>query len=277
MKVAFQGERGAYSEDAAVRFFADRPIEPFPCVSFERVFAAVEGGECEYGVIAIENSLAGSIYGNYDLLLRHDLPIVGEQYLKVVHCLITLPGVGFGDIKHVYAHPQALAQCEQTLDWLPHAERHATYDNAGSVALIKAKGLRDAAALASARAAEVYEMEILKAGVADNPENYTRFLVLGREPVEAKGEAKTSIVFSNRRNVAGALFKALSVFALRDIDLVKIQSRPQKGQAWQYLFYLDFMGNAAEPPGSNALNHLQEITSFLKVLGTYPRGEMDAG
>lgn len=273
MKVAFQGERGAYSEDAAVRFFSDRVIEPYPCVSFERVFAAVESGECDSGVIAIENSLAGSIYGNYDLLLRHDLPIVGEQYLKVVHCLITLPGVKFGDIRHVYAHPQALAQCEHTLDWLPGAERHATYDNAGSVAMIKARGLRDAAALASARAAEVYDMEILKAGVADNPENYTRFLVLAREPVEVKGEAKTSIVFSNRRNVAGALFKALSVFALRDIDLVKIQSRPQKGQAWQYLFYLDFVGRADEAPGANALNHLQEITSFLKVLGTYPRGE----
>ncbi len=275
MRCAFQGERCAYSEDAALQFFAERPVEPYPCLTFEQVFAAVQSGQCEFGIVAIENSLAGSIYGNYDLLLQHDLTIVGEVYLKVVHCLIAAPGVGFSDIKHIYAHPQALAQCEETLDWLPGAERHASYDNAGSVAMIRERGLRDSAAIASARAAEVYGMPILKAGIADNPENYTRFLVLAREPVEVKGEAKTSLVFSNRRNVAGALFKALSVFALRDIDLVKIQSRPHRDKAWDYLFYVDFLGHASEPPGSNALNHLQEITSFLKVLGTYPRGEMD--
>ena len=273
LRVAFQGERGAYSEAAAVAHFGDTPIEPVPCETFEEVFACVEGGDCDHGIVPIENSLAGSIHRNYDLLLEHNLSIVGEQYLRIVHCLIVHPGVKLKDIRRIYSHPQALAQCEKTLDWLPDVERIPTYDTAGSVALIKREGLMDAAAIASAQAAHVHGMHILKEGIEDNPENYTRFLVLARDPIEPQPPAKTSIVFA-MKNVPGALFKALSVFALRDIDLTKIESRPQKGKAWEYIFYLDFVGSMSEQRCRNAINHLQEIATYLRILGSYPKGEM---
>ena len=273
LKVAFQGERGAYSEAAAVEFFDGQAIEPVPCETFDEVFACVEAGECERGIVAIENSLAGSIHRNYDLLLEHDLSIVGEYYLRVVHCLIAHPGTKLTDIRRVYSHPQALAQCEKTLDWLPDVERISTYDTAGSVALIKREGLRDAAAIASRRAAEVYDMQILKEGIEDNPENYTRFLILAQDPIEPRGPAKTSIVFATK-NAPGVLFKALSVFALRDIDLTKIESRPLKGKPWEYIFYLDFLGSITEERCNNAINHLREIAAYLRILGSYPRGEI---
>ncbi len=273
LKVAFQGERGAYSEAAAVEFFDGEAIEPAPCETFDEVFACVEAGECDRGIVAIENSLAGSIHRNYDLLLEHTLSIVGEHYMRIVHCLIVHPGTRLADIRRVYSHPQALAQCEKTLDWLPDIERISTYDTAGSVALIKAQGLKDAAAIASRRAAQVHGMEVLKEGIEDNPENYTRFLILARESIEPPLPAKTSIVFATK-NVPGVLFKALSVFALRDIDLTKIESRPLKGKPWEYLFYLDFAGSIAEERCRNAINHLQEIATYLRILGSYPRGEM---
>ncbi|MFQ5857706.1 MAG: prephenate dehydratase [Anaerolineae bacterium] len=273
LRVAFQGERGAYSEAAAVEFFDGEAVEPAPCETFDEVFGCVETGECDRGIVPIENSLAGSIHRNYDLLLEHDLSIVGEQYLRIVHCLIVHPGTKLTDIRRVYSHPQALAQCESTLDWLPDAERISTYDTAGSVALIKAEGFKDAAAIASRRAAQVHEMEILKEGIADNPENYTRFLILGCETIEPALPAKTSIVFATK-NVPGVLFKALSVFALRDIDLTKIESRPLKGKLWEYLFYLDFAGSTAEERCHNAIKHLEEIATYLRILGSYPRGEM---
>ncbi|RME42342.1 MAG: bifunctional chorismate mutase/prephenate dehydratase, partial [Chloroflexi bacterium] len=155
----------------------------------------------------------------------------------------------------------------------PDIERISTYDTAGSVALINAGGLKDAAAIASRRAAQVHGMEILKEGIEDNPENYTRFLILARESIEPPLPAKTSIVFATK-NVPGVLFKALSVFALRDIDLTKIESRPLKGKPWEYLFYLDFAGSMAEERCRNAINHLQEIATYLRILGSYPRGEM---
>lgn len=271
-RVAFQGERGAYSEAAAVEYFTQQTIEPVPCETFDDVFACVETGDCDYGIVAIENSLAGSIHRNYDLLLEHDLSIIGEHYLRIVHCLITHPGVGLSDIRRVYSHPQALAQCERALDWLPGVERISTYDTAGSVALIKDQGLQDAGAIASHRAAQVHDMHILKEAIEDNPENYTRFLVLAREPVEPPLPAKTSVVFATR-NVPGVLFKSLSVFALRDIDLTKIESRPLKGKPWEYFFYLDFVGSMSEERCRNAINHLKEIASFLRILGSYPRAE----
>ncbi len=273
LRVAFQGERGAYSEAAAVEYFDGEAIEPVPCETFDEVFACVERGDCDRGIVPIENSLTGSIHRNYDLLLEHDLSIVGEKYLRIVHCLIVHPGVGLKDIRRVYSHPQALAQCEKTLDWLPDVERIPTYDTAGSVALIKREGLMDAAAIASAQAARVHGMHILKEGIEDNPENYTRFLILARDPIEPQPPAKTSIVFA-MKNVPGALFKALSVFALRDIDLTKIESRPQKGKAWEYIFYLDFVGSMSEQHCRNAINHLREIATYLRILGSYPRGEM---
>ncbi|MEW5958936.1 MAG: prephenate dehydratase [Chloroflexota bacterium] len=270
-RVAFQGERGAYSEAAAVTFFGDS-AQVVPCPDFDAVFEAVTTGQAERGVLPVENSLAGSIHRNYDLLLRYELSIVGEVQIPIAHQLIALPGVNLADIKKVYSHPQALAQCERSITkLLPHAERVTTYDTAGSIKMIKEQGLTEGAGLASERAARIYDMQILQPDMQDDVENYTRFVVVAPQPVVPEGEAKTSIVFS-MDNVPGSLFKSLAVFALRDIDLTKIESRPLQGKRWQYFFYIDFIGSQYEERGRNALNHLQEITSFFKVLGSYPRG-----
>jgi len=271
LTVAFQGERGAYSEAAAVAYFGEA-VQPLACSEFDAVFEAVTGGSAERGIVPVENSLAGSIHRNYDLLLRYDLTIVGEVQLRIEHHLIAWPGVSLGDLRRVYSQPQALAQCEHSLTrLLPDVEIVATYDTAGSVKMLRDRGIRDGAAVASRRAADIYGMTILHDGLEDNPENYTRFLILGREPVIPAEAAKTSIVFS-MDNAPGILFKSLAVFALRDIDLTKIESRPLQGKRWQYFFYIDFIGSIHEARCRNALNHLQEIATFFRVLGSYPRG-----
>jgi prephenate dehydratase len=271
LRVAFQGERGAYSEAAAVAFFGDS-VQPIPYNDFDSVFEAVTNNQADRGVLPVENSLAGSIHRNYDLLLRYELSIVGEVQIPIAHQLIALPGVTLADVKKVYSHPQALAQCEQSLtNLLPQAERVASYDTAGSVKMLKEENITNGAGLASQRAAEIYGANILQADMQDDAENYTRFVVVAREPIVPEGEAKTSIVFSIK-NQPGSLFKGLAVFALRDIDLTKIESRPLQGKRWQYLFYVDFAGSQDDEHCRNALNHLQEITTFFKLLGSYPRG-----
>jgi prephenate dehydratase len=267
MRVAFQGEAGAYSEEAGFGYF-EAP-EMIPQESFEAVFATVASGACESGLIPIENSLAGSIHQNYDLLLRHELHIVGEYFLRVRHCLIGFPGVALTEIQRVISHPQALGQCARTLRELG-VKTEPVYDTAGSVKMLKAGGERTIAAIASKRAAEIYDMQILQEGIEDNPENYTRFLEIAPELVTPAGEAKTSIVFT-LKNQPGALFKALSVFALRDIDLTKIESRPLAGKPWEYLFYIDFIGTMGDEPVKRALDHLGEYALMLRVLGSYPR------
>ncbi len=269
--VAFQGERGAYSEAAAVTFFGDS-VQPIPHNDFDSVFESVINGQADRGTLPIENSLAGSIHRNYDLLLRHNLYIVGEVQIPIAHQLIALPGVKLADIKKVYSHPQALAQCEYSITKiLPHAERVSTYDTAGSVKMIKEQSITNGAGLAGKRAAGIYGMNILQPDMQDDAENYTRFVIVSQKPVVPEKEAKTSIVFSVD-NAPGSLFKSLAVFALRDIDLTKIESRPLQGKRWQYFFYIDFIGSRHEDRCKNALNHLQEITSYFKVLGSYPRG-----
>ena len=271
LSVAFQGERGAYSEAAAVTFFSNS-VQPIPHPDFDSVFEAVATGQADRGVLPVENSLAGSIHRNYDLLLRHELSIVGEIQIPIAHQLIALPGVKLADVKKVYSHPQALAQCEHSITKvLPHAERITTYDTAGSVKMIKEQNITDGAGLASDRAASIYNMNILHPDMQDDAENYTRFVVVSPEPVVPQGECKTSIVFA-MENIPGSLFKCLAVFALRDIDLTKIESRPLQGKRWQYFFYIDFIGSQHEERCKNALNHLQEITSYFRVLGSYPRG-----
>ncbi len=268
MKIAFQGESGAYGEQAVFDYFGD--VEAQPCESFDAVFDAVVSGTCEAGLIPIENSLAGSIHQNYDLLLRHDLQIIGEYPLRVQHCLIALPGVAKADIKKAISHPQALGQCAAYLRGLG-VKPESVYDTAGSVKMLKESGARDVAAIASRRAAEIYGMQILEEGIEDNPENYTRFLAISKMPAEKpNGEAKTSIVFT-LKNQPGSLFKCLSVFALRDIDLTKIESRPLPGKPWEYLFYIDFLGAAHEERVCKALDHLGEYALMLRVLGSYPR------
>ena len=267
MRVAFQGEAGAYSEQAVFNYFGK--IETLPCESFDVVFEAVNAQRCDAGMIAIENSLAGSIHQNYDLLLRNDLQIVGEYLLRVRHCLIALPDVKKEDIRRAISHPQALGQCAGYLR--SHGiKAEQVYDTAGSVKMLKESGARDTAAIASRRAAELHGMQILEEGIEDNPENYTRFLAIQHEPIPPEGEAKTSIVFT-LKNQPGALFKALSVFALRDIDLTKIESRPLQGKPWEYLFYIDFIGATNEETTRRALEHLGEYAVTLRVLGSYPR------
>ncbi len=272
--VAFHGEAGAYSEMAAFEALG-HGITTLPCRTFDAVFASVEGGQADLGLVPVENSLAGSIHRNYDLLLRHDLHIVGEAQLRVEHCLIANPGTAVEDVTLVRSHPQALAQCERTLSQMGVAVE-ASYDTAGSVRELKESGSRTGAAIASRLAADVHDMVILRESLEDNPQNYTRFLLLAREPVEPAGESKTSIVFA-LENRPGGLFRALACFALRDIDLTKIESRPFPGFQWRYRFYLDFLGREGEPPGALALSHLAEMTAELRVLGTYPRGVWSNG
>ena len=267
MKIAFQGEPGAYSEQAVFDYFGE--VETVPCESFDVMFESVVSGKSDAALAPIENSLAGSIHQNYDLLLRHDLHIVGEYFLRVQHCLIAMSGVKKEDIKKAISHPQALGQCAGYLR--SHGiKAEQVYDTAGSVKMLKESGARDVAAIASKRAAELYGMQILEEGIEDNAENYTRFLAVQREATTPEGEAKTSIVFT-LKNVPGSLFKAMSVFALRDIDLTKIESRPLAGSPWEYLFYIDFIGATHEAHVEKALDHLGEYAMMLRVLGSYPR------
>lgn len=267
IRVAFQGEPGAFSEEAGYGYF--EAAEMVPHESFEAIFKDVTSGDCQSGLIPIENSLAGSIHQNYDLLLQHDLHIVGEYFLRVRHCLIGFPEVEISEIKRVISHPQALGQCAGYLRNLG-VKIEPGYDTAGSVRILKERMDRTMAAIASKRSAQIHEMQILEEDIEDNPENYTRFLEISPQPVIPEKDAKTSIVFT-LKSQPGALFKALSVFALRDIDLTKIESRPLAGSLWEYLFYIDFIGAIQNESVKRALDHLSEYATMLRVLGSYPR------
>jgi prephenate dehydratase len=241
-----------------------------PCEAFEKVFASVAGGESELGFIPIENSLAGSIHQNYDLLMRNDLSVIGEHFLRVSHCLIGLPGANIADLKRVISHPQALAQCDGYLHSIGNVKIEPVYDTAGSVKMVKDGGDPTVAAIASKRAAQLYGMQILAESIEDNPANFTRFLIISRHAVTPPDDAKTSIVFS-LKNEPGSLFRALSALALRDIDLTKIESRPLVGKPFEYLFYVDLLGSSESPVVQRALAHLAEYAVTLRVLGSYPR------
>ena len=267
-RVAFQGELGAFSQQAAHRIFGPH-LQPLPCLAFEDVFRRLVRRKADFAVIPIENSLAGSIHQNFDLLAKHSLESIGETYVRIEHHLIANPRARMADIRQVYSHPVALAQCRTFLGSLRAAEEVSFYDTAGSVKFIRDKHLSNAAAVASADAARMYGMKILKRNIEDDRENYTRFLALARRGRVPHGGAKTSLVFS-LRNEPGALFKALSVFALRDINLTKIESRPIRGRRWEYLFYVDLQSDIRSRQCVNALRHLQEMTAYFKVLGSYP-------
>ena len=275
MRVAFQGEIGAFSEEAVWALYGEAEVVPSP--SMEAVFEAVEAGRVERGVVPIENSLFGSVHVNYDLLRAYAVQIVGELKLRIRHHLMAVPGTTLDDIRRVHSHPQALGQCQTFLrQRLPHAKALPTYDTAGAAKMIAEKGQNDLAAIAAERAAVEYGLAVLAADIESHHQNYTRFLALTRGtavPTDAETPLKTSIVFALRKNVPGALFKSLAVFALRDLDLFKVESRPLVGSPGNYLFYLDFEGALTDEPVQRALDHLSEITAQLKVLGSYPQGK----
>lgn len=275
--VAIQGEHGAYSEAAAFEHLGKK-IKTLPCKTFEQVFDSVVDGKSTYGLLPIENSLTGSIHQNFDLLQRFQLTIISEYHLRIQHCLLGLPDSQLEFIQRVYSHPVALAQCDSSLDELG-VERVAEYDTAGSAKLIREKNDPHAAAIASKHTSEVYGLKVLKENLEDNSENYTRFLVLSKEakvvndPEKVNQDYKTSIVFS-LDNKPGILFKALSVFALRDIDLTKIESRPLVGKPMEYIFYIDFVGHVEAQICKRALRHMEEIAPFIRVIGSYERHQI---
>jgi prephenate dehydratase len=271
IRVAIQGELGSFSEEAAVSLLGS-DLQVLSFRHFDEVFRVTSSGEADVCLVPLENALTGSIHRNYDLLRRHKLKINGELYLEIQHNLIVLPGVRFEELTSVFSHPVALGQCERFFERNPQLEMRTSHDTSGSVRELVEQQQRQCGAIAGKRAAELFGGEVIKEAIQDNKANYTRFVLLSPEMKVPGGANKTSIVFSFK-NVPGALFKSLSVFALRDIDLGKIESRPIHGRPWEYLFYMDFLACIKEERVSNALNHLREITEDLEILGSYERDE----
>lgn len=268
-KVAFQGERGAYSELAVIQFFPNST--PIPARSFQEVIETLLSGLSDYAVVPIENSIEGSVNEVYDLLLQSDLFVIGETYQRIHHCLIAIKGTDRGSLKEVYSHPQALAQCrhylnEKKLDPVP------VYDTAGAVKMIKLGQNKSAAAIGSKRAAEIYGMEILDVGIEDSKNNFTRFYILSRDPTDTKpsGNDGTSIIFSVK-HAPGSLVNILSEFARREINLTKIESRPTKKTPWEYNFFTDFEGHVLDARIKEVLRVIEPKTAFVKILGSYKK------
>lgn len=275
LRVAFQGEPGAFSEEAVRCVFDEADLHP--CATFEDAFEVVERQTVDRAVVPIENAVYGSVRVNYDHLRTHAVTIIGELQLRIHHCLMAPEGGVIDDLKIVRSHQQALGQCR---DWLrahvPEATPEATPDTAGAARAVAAAGDPTVAAVASRRAAQRYGLTVLADGLQDDAQNFTRFLVLAPEGTDAApvgtGTPKTSLAFVLQKNVPGALFKSLAVFALRELDLAKIESRPLVGHPGRYRFYLDVHGAVTDEPVARALDHLREITMELQVLGSYPRG-----
>lgn len=279
-RVAFQGEPGAFSEEAVERVFDD--VESVPCTAFEDVFEAVERGDVDRGVVPIENAVFGSVRVNYDHLRTHSVTIVGELQLRIRHHLMAPAAASIDALETVRSHAQALGQCRTWLrSYVPEATVEATPDTAGAAREVASSGDPSVAAIASQRAAEQYGLTILAEGLEDDRQNFTRFLVIAPESGDltyvGNGSEKTSIAFVLQDNVPGALFKSLAVFALRELDLLKIESRPLVGRPGRYRFYIDVDGAAEDEAISRALDHLREITMELQVLGSYPHGATYGG
>jgi len=270
-RISFQGERGAYSEAASVSFFEDE-IETIPCPTFADVLKNTENGTSDYSILPVENSLEGSVGESNDLLLSTKLHVTGEIYNRIHHCLI---GTGaIGDIDTIYSHPQALGQCRQfiqenSLKTIP------SYDTAGSVKIIKELNKNNVACIASNNAAEIFDVPVIKDGIEDNTNNYTRFLILSKKPTETvKLNAKTSIIFSVKHE-AGTLYQIINEFYQNKINLTKIESRPNKNTLGEYNFYVDFEGNQDDSTVKDVLQKLKVNTTFLKILGSYPAAKLN--
>jgi prephenate dehydratase len=267
-RVYYQGERGSFSEQAARRFFGP-DVPATGRFNFADVFQAVSGTPNAYGVVPIENTLTGSIHQNYDLLLKHDLWITGEIKLRISFDLCARPGVRLRDLREIWSHPVALEQCQRFLARRPEVQVKPVYDSAGAAKLMIREGRKDVGIIAGPRVAKLYGLRTMEKKIEDDPQNYTRFLVLGREKTSPAGpDAKTSLVFGVK-NAPGILFRCLSVFALRNIDLVKLESRPIVGKPWEYLFYIDFCGNIIEEKYQKAVESLNEVAVYSKILGCY--------
>jgi len=286
LTIGFQGEHGAYSEEAIFKQFG-KDVKTVPAASIHEVFALTEAGAVDLGVVPVENSVEGSINETYDTLLSSNLTVIGEVVLRVVHCLIALRAAKLEGIKVVYSHPQALAQCRNFVTSLG-VEPMVTYDTAGSVKMIKEKRLKGAAAIAGERAAAIYGLKVLRKGIEDYSTNSTRFLVVSRETSPDPGReraarprrigvsqgSKTSLIFAVP-HTPGSLYNALEVFARAKINLTKIESRPTKERPWEYYFFVDFQGRRDDKKVVDVLTELAAKTAFLKVLGSYPRSRAD--
>jgi prephenate dehydratase len=268
--LAYQGEPGAFSEQAAFALYGSR-VRTQPLPTFAEVFRFAARSASHRGIIPIENSVFGSVHENYDLLVRNKLAIVGEVKLRIQLHLMAMPGVSLPQVHTIYSHPQALGQCEDFLRSLRSVDIVAHADTAGSAKMIREQERIDAAAIASVRAARTYGLRILKRNIENNHQNYTRFLVIAKRPIRPRGKAKTSLVFS-LKNVPGALHRTLGVFAVRRINLLKIESRPLVGKPWEYLFYLDVEGSRHEDNVAAALKEVQAMSTFHRILGSYPVG-----
>ena len=274
MRVAFQGIQGAYSEVAARTFFG-RSCTTLPAETFEQVFDFVEQQRADRGIIPIENSLAGSIHQNYDLLLEHKLHIVGEVHLRIEHSLLCQPNASLKDILHVRSHPQALAQCKRFFERNPRITPLPYFDTAGAARSLADEHVHNIAAIASERSAALYQLKVLKRNLENTSNNFTRFLIVGKAPWKPSRSVKTksSIVFAPAKNQTGILFQTLGVFYVRNIDLLKIESRPDPRVPFEYLFYLDLEGSPATRHIAEAFAHLREKTKFFRLLGAYPTGK----
>ena len=268
VKIAFQGERGAFSEDAATKLFGG-DIDCLPCMRLKEVFEVVAQDKVEFGVVPLENSQAGSINETYDLLLAYPLNIFAEVIIKVSHCLMALPGEKLAYITTIYSHPQALAQCDEFLSKLK-VEIMPSYDTAGSAKMIKEKKLGNCAAIASKRAADIYGLEVMAAEIETNVNNYTKFVAISKQKAKPTDRSKTSLVFAAAHK-PGALYRILGIFATRNINLAKLESRPSKTKPWEYVFYADFEGHLDGEVYQEAMLELQREAAFVKVLGSYPQ------
>jgi prephenate dehydratase len=269
MKVAIQGERGSFSHQAALELVPKSEI--VACSRSTEVFDAVESQSVDCAVIPVENTLAGSVGEHLDLLMERNVFIQQEHRLRIEHNLIGMPGVKLKDVRRVVSHPVALDQCRKFFQKNPGIETLAFYDTAGGVKHVMQQKLTDTAAIAGHQAATEYGGRVLQAGLEDIKENFTRFFLIVREKKVLPNADKTSVVFS-LTNVPGALFKALCVFSLRDLDLSKIESRPVRGKPWEYLFYADILSGEGQRM-ERALSHLAEVADFIKVMGVYPRAQ----
>jgi prephenate dehydratase len=272
LKISYQGEPGAFSEQAGHLFFGTRS-SLIARETFHDIFEDVAKKKSDYAVVPIENSLFGSVHQNYDLLQKFKVFIVGELKLRIQMNLLARRGVSLRNIRNVFSHPQALGQCDEFLRKMKKATIHPFYDTAGAAKMVAQRQLNDSAAIASVRAASHYKLSVIRKNIENDHQNYTRFLIISRARSHPRRNAKTSLIFA-LHNVPGSLFKSLAVFALRNINLLKIESRPMVGKPWEYIFYVDIGADSREKECINALKHLKELTSYFKDLGTYETGSV---